>query len=709
MPFVPIPMTHSSARLLEFETLRELLAGYSSSLPGRRRIGDLSPSMDRAWIETQHQLTAEIREFRRVGGRFEFSGLPEVAKLLEKSRIAGAAFETTEIRDIVLLVDRAAEWREILKQPPAAMRSEWIAVAALSAGIQDFTEFLRSFRNKILSDGTLDDRASPELTRIRREIEKQKRLIQESLRGYLRRLAEGGAVQDELITIRGERFVIPVKVEQKRRVQGVVHGASSSGQTVFVEPLETIEQNNELVRLLDEEQAEVHCILLEMTRRIGENADTILAAADILSELELQFAKARFAEDYNCVAVALTRTEVPASAPAVGTASRRPPAEETNGRDGENPASRLLLHRARHPLLERNLKLKNAQIVPVTVELEGDRRQLVITGPNTGGKTVTLKTVGLLGSMAQSGIPVPADRAEMPVFDAILADIGDYQSIEQNLSTFSAHVTNIDFISRTATPQSLVLLDELGSATDPEEGAALAVAISDHFRKIGCMSVISTHHTSLKVYGANTTGVINAAVGFNETTLQPTYDLKIGIPGASAGINIAQRLGLNPAIIASARGRLSTQTQDVAKFLDRLHAELREADTERAKLQARERELEREKSQLATEGRKEQQTKVREMEKKLETLFRDFEYHAREAVNAVQDRAAAQKLSKDGERRISKLRREFSEQFHSTVVAHATGADRDDPHAQPALVKHVAEGDTVKLKSMGRAGVVKKK
>jgi DNA mismatch repair protein MutS2 len=709
MAFVPSPMTYTSARLLEFETLRELLAGYSSSPPGRRRIADLSPSLDRAWIETQHQRTAEIREFRRVGGRFEFSGLPEVAKLLEKSRIAGAAFETTEIRDIVLLVDRAAEWREIVKQPPAAMRSEWIAVAALSAGIQDFTEFLRSFRNKILPDGTLDDRASPELTRIRREIEKQKRLIQESLRGYLRRLAEGGSVQDELITIRGERFVIPVKVEQKRRVQGVVHGTSSSGQTVFVEPLETIEQNNELVRLLDEEQAEVQRILLEMTRRIGENADTILAAADILSELELQFAKARFAEDYNCVAVTLAQTEAPASSPAVGTASRRPPAEETNGRDGENPASRLLLHRARHPLLERNLKLRNTQIVPVTVELEGDRRQLVITGPNTGGKTVTLKTVGLLALMAQSGIPVPADRAEMPVFDAILADIGDYQSIEQNLSTFSAHVTNIDFISRTATSESLVLLDELGSATDPEEGAALAVAISDHFRKIGCMSVISTHHTSLKVYGANTTGVINAAVGFNETTLQPTYELKIGIPGASAGINIAQRLGLNPAIITSARGRLSTQTQDVAKFLDRLHAELREADTQRAKLQAREQELEREKSQLATEGRKEQQTKVREMEKKLETLFRDFEYHAREAVNAVQDRAAAQKLSKDAERRISKLRREFSEQFHSTVVAHATGADRDDPHAQPALVKHVAEGDTVKLKSMGRAGVVKKK
>ncbi|MBZ5614599.1 MAG: endonuclease MutS2 [Acidobacteriia bacterium] len=695
MTFVPNPATHTSSRLLEFETLRDLLAGYASSPLGRRRIADLLPSLDRAWIETQQQLTTEIREYRRVGGRFEFAGLPVVRKLIEKSRIGGAALETTEIRDVVLVADRGAEWREIVRQPPAAMRSEWAAVAALSAGIQDFTGFLRSFRNKILPDGTLDDRASPELGRIRREIEKQKRQIQESLRGYLRKLAEGGTVQDELITIRGERFVIPVKVEQKRRVQGVVHGASSSGQTVFVEPLETIEQNNELVRLLDEEQAEVHRVLLEMTRQIGENADAILAAADILAELELQFAKARFAEDYNCVAVSHSGDEG-----SCGDGRLRP--------SGASKA-RLLLHRARHPLLERNLKLKNAKIVPITIELEGDHRQLVITGPNTGGKTVSLKTLGLLALMAQSGIPVPADRADLPVFDAILADIGDYQSIEQNLSTFSAHVTNIDFISRTATANSLVLLDELGSATDPEEGAALAVAIAEHFRKAGCMIVISTHHTSLKVYGANTAGVINASVGFDEATLQPTYELKTGVPGASAGINIAQRLGLNPAIIASARSRLGSQTQDVARFLDRLHADLRDLETERTRMKAREQELERERQQLATEGRKEQQAKIREMEKKLEALFRDFEYHAREAVNAVQDRAAQQKLSKEAERRIAKMRREFREQFDATVVAHSTGADRGDPNAQPSLVKHVSEGDTVKLKSMGRAAVVKKK
>jgi DNA mismatch repair protein MutS2 len=675
------PLIHNSARVLEFDALRDLLRGYSSSPPGQARIAALVPSTDSTWIREQQELTAEVREFRRVGGSFDFSGLLDVRRLVEKSRIAGAVLETTEIRDVLLVVDRAAEWREIAFHPPANMRREWERTRTLSQGVSDFTEFLRSFRNKIQPDGTLEDRASPELARIRREIEKQRRVIQESLRGYLRRLAEDGAVQDELVTIRGERFVIPIKIEQKRRVQGVVHGASSSGQTVFVEPLETIEQNNELVRLLDEEQAEIHRILLEMTRRIGEQAAAILASAEVLGELELQFAKARFAEEYNCVPVQLSQA--------------------TPGR--------MILRGARHPLLERNLKLKGVAVVPVSVELEGEQRQLVITGPNTGGKTVTLKTVGLLALMAQSGIPVPADRAEIPVFDAVLADIGDYQSIEQNLSTFSAHVTNIDFISRTATAESLVLLDELGSATDPEEGAALAVAIAGHFGRIGCMAVISTHHTSLKVYGANTPGVINASVGFNETTLQPTYELKMGVPGASAGINIAQRLGLNPAIIEGARARLGSQARDVGEFLDKLHAGLRDMEGERLRLKTREQELGREKTRLAAEGKKEQQSKIREMEKKLESVLRDFEYHAREAVNAIQDRAAAQKLSKDAERRIAKLRREFREQFDSTVVAHASGADQGDPHAEPQVVKHVSEGDSVKLKSTGRAATVLRK
>ncbi|HXW91380.1 MAG TPA: Smr/MutS family protein, partial [Terriglobales bacterium] len=319
--------------------------------------------------------------------------------------------------------------------------------------------------------------------------------------------------------------------------------------------------------------------------------------------------------------------------------------------------------------------------------------------PNTGGKTVALKTIGLLALMAQSGMLIPADRAELPIFDAVLADIGDYQSIEQNLSTFSAHVTHIDSISRTATARSLVLLDELGSSTDPEEGAALAVAIAEYFLRLGPITVVSAHHTSLKVFAANTEGVLNAAVGFDEGTLRPTYELKVGVPGASAGINIAQRLGLNPTIIRAARLRLGSAARDVGQLLDRLHAELRETETERLRLGALEEELAREKAHGVAEGKREQQAKLKQMESKLDSLLRDFEYRAREAVHAVQDRGAAQKLSREAERRIAKLRREFRDEFDATVVAHTSGADRGDPHAQDRLVQ-AAEGDTVKLKSV---------
>ncbi|HWR35203.1 MAG TPA: endonuclease MutS2 [Clostridia bacterium] len=673
---------HTSARVLEFESFREILRGYTSSQLGGRRLAELVPSTDRAWIERQQQLTAELREYYRAGGRFEFAGLTDPTLLLDKSRIQGAALETEEIRQIVSVVDRAAEWREIAIQPPAFMRAEWPAVVEVSAAIEDFTDLLRFFRNKILPDGTLDDRSSPELARIRRETEKQRRQIQDSLRGYLRRLAEGGAVQDELITIRGERFVIPVKVEQKRRVQGVVHGTSSSGQTVFVEPLETIEQNNDLVRLLEEELAEIHRILLEMTRRIGERSLSIATAVEVLGDLELQFAKARFAEDYGCTGVILL---------------------------GGDSRDSIVLRNARHPVLERNLRAKRASAVPMTLEMDREHRQLIISGPNTGGKTVALKTVGLLALMAQAGVPVPADRAELPIFNAVLADIGDYQSIEQNLSTFSAHVTNIDFISHEATADSLVLLDELGSATDPEEGAALAVAIAEHFLRAGALSIISTHHTSLKVYAANTEGVVNAAVGFDERTLAPTYELRVGVPGASAGINIAQQLGLNQQIVGEARKRLSSQTQDVARFLDKLHNELRQLEAERAQVKAREQELSKERQHVEQHGLREQREKVRDMERKLETLLQDFEYHAREAVSAVQDRAAALKLSKDAERRIAKARRDFREQFNHAVVAHTTGADRDEPQAQQKAMQRVSEGDTVMLKSLGRTGTVLRK
>ena len=733
---MPTPLLHTSAAALEFDRLREIVRGCCQSALGQQAVDALAPTADAEWIERQQQLTAEVRAFLRSGGRFDFGGLTDPSQLVLRARISGATLDPAELRDAILLVDRAAEWREAAAHPPDAMKEPWPAVEQLSASLADLTPLLRYFANKFSPDGSLDDHASSALASIRREIERQRRTIQESLRGYLRRLSDANTLQDELVTIRGDRFVIPVKTEQKRRVQGVVHGASSSGQTVFIEPLETIEQNNELVRLLEDEQREIHRILVEMTARLGQQSEEILLAVEVLRELELQFAKARFAEQYHCTRVI---TDVSQSTggphpPSFGECGEQPSARGRSGvvcrvPGGEASADEaeqtgapylpqsadvglsgsLILIDARHPVMERNLRARGKAVVPLTLEMDASHRQLIISGPNTGGKTVALKTVGLLVLMAQAGIPVPAERAQLPICDAVLADIGDSQSIEQNLSTFSAHVTNIDFISHTATARSLVLLDELGSATDPEEGAALAVAIAEHFRQSAALTIISTHHTALKIYAANSAGVLNAAVGFNETTLAPTYELRVGVPGASAGINIAQQIGLNPSIIAEARRRLSTQTQDIAGFLDRLHADLRQLEAERLHLRQREQEVARERSRLETEGLKEQREKIREMEKKLDSLLRDFEYHARQAVATVQDRAAAQKLGKQAERQIAAARREFREQFNQTVVAHTTGSDRGDANAQPHVVARVSLGDTVQLKSIGRPGKVLRK
>jgi DNA mismatch repair protein MutS2 len=680
---IPSPVSDFSSTMLEWPRFLELVAGYSHSAVGRSWAFGLQPSTDIEFLSREHALVAEMRRLLAQRVSVALGSLIDPTVLLDKSRIEGAALEAEEIRAVLSLVDDITAWQAIMQTPPDAVKDEIPELLTLSAPLMaaNLRPLVESLRSRMLPDGSLADNASPNLNRLRREIERQQRQIEQSLRQTMRRLAEGGGVQDELITIRGERFVIPIKAESKRRIPGVVHGASSSGQTVYVEPLETIEQNNELVRLFEEEQAEIHRIFLAMTRQIGAQALVIDEGAAILAVVESLVIRARFAEDFQCVR------------PRFGD-----PAEPLE----------LRLAQARHPLLEQRLRKAGGNVVPISIHLTNEERQLIISGPNTGGKTVGLKTTGLLGIMAQAGIPVPAEEAACPIFHEFLADIGDSQSIEQNLSTFSAHIVNLNRIAEIAGPDSLVLLDELGSATDPEEGAALAVAIAEHFLKTRAWCLISTHHTSLKVYAANTPGVINAAVGFNEQTLAPTYELRQGVPGASAGINIAGRLGLDGAIIESARLRLNTQTQDIGRFLDQLHAQIESITVERASLRDREQEVAREKNRLEVEGLKEWRAKVREMEVKLQSLLKDFEYQMRETVRAVDDRAAQQKLSKEAERRIAKLRREFSEQFNSSVVASHTGADRGDANAQPHIVRHVAAGDTVKLRSLGKTAVVQR-
>jgi DNA mismatch repair protein MutS2 len=679
LPNIPSPLRESSSAALEWPRLRDHIAGRTFSPLGRAWIQGLEPSSDLAWIDQQQQRTAEVRAMLARGGSFEFHGLFDPTILLDKARIDGAALESTEIRDLLTVVERVAAWRNLIAPPPSGTRYDWPSIAELSSPLlsHDLAPLLRLLRGKIEPDGSLNDDASPELRRIRRAMERQHRAIEESLRKSLRGLSEGGTTQDDLITIRGDRFVIPVKAEFKRKVPGVIHGSSSSGQTVFVEPLETIEQNNELVRLLDEEQSEIHRILVVMTRALGENATAIHLGTSILAEAESHFARARFADALNCV---------------------RP-----------TFAQELSLTAARHPLLE--LRMRAAALaqnqepktpVPLTVILPPATRQLIISGPNTGGKTVSLKTLGLLSLMAQSGIPIPAEEAKLPLFTSIYADIGDAQSIERDLSSFSAHVVNLDRIARYATSDALVLLDELGSATDPEEGAALAVAIATHFLALNVWCCITTHLTSLKVYAANHAGVLNAAVGFDQLTLTPTYELRLGVPGSSAGLNIAARLGLQPEIIAAARAQMSTQTADIGAFLDQLHDQLTAASIERETLQQRERELSREKARLEVEGRVEQKARTKELETKLNSLIENFAYQLRETVKAIDDKALAQKIARDSDRRMATLRREFSEQFNSTVVAHTTRADKNDPAAQPHIPKGIKVGDLVKLKSLGR-------
>jgi DNA mismatch repair protein MutS2 len=682
LPAIPEPVTDFSPATLEWEALLALVTQYATATVTREWLMALEPSISSAWAAEQHALVAEMRVCLAAGLRPALAALFDPAMLTAKARIPGTALEVEELLLLLALADDVVAWYAAMQDPPENLASRIPSLRSMTEPLRgnQLVPLLRSLRTRLNPDGTLNDDASPDLKRIRREIERQQRAIESSLRQALRRFSGEGSTQEELITIRGERFVIPVKAEWKRRIPGVVHGASSSGQSVYIEPLETIEQNNELIRLLDEEQAEVHRIFVQMTGEIAREAQTLATGAAILAEVDSLQARARFAEEYECTT--------------------------PNFFDNESPE--FLVQKGRHPLLERRLRRSGGAIVPLTLAVETEKRQLIISGPNTGGKTVALKTAGLLAMMAQAGIPVPAERLVLPVFRGFLADIGDAQSIEQNLSTFSAHIVNLNHIAAEADEHSLVLLDELGSATDPEEGAALAVAIAEHFLKARAWTIISTHHTSLKVYAAQHEGVLNAAVGFDEQTLAPTYTLRLGVPGASAGINIAQRIGLDPAIIAAARRQLSHQTEDIAHFLDQLHAELAAVDRERAALRQRESEVEHERQRLEAEGLKEWKAKVRELEQQLAALLKDFEFRMREAVKAIDDRMQQQKLSKEAERRIARLRREFAEQFNATAVAQHTGADKGDPQAQPHVVRHVAAGDTVRLKSLGRVAVVER-
>jgi DNA mismatch repair protein MutS2 len=650
-------VTNTSADLLEFEALRKLLGRYIASPLGQEELAKVAPVNDR---QTAERLLAEAAEAiayleaashpqpaaRGAAVRLRFASLPDPAESLRKLRIEGAALEPKEILQLSELLDRASDIRSVL----LAAAERFPKLGARAAAIGEFRSLLKDLAGRILPDGTVADHASVLLARLRRDIERQKSAIQESLERFLRVHKDEGLLQEEFVTIRNERFVVPVIAGQKRKIDGVIHGASGTGHT-----------------LTEEELREVHRILLEYTARLRDYDEAIERTLVVLAELELLFAKAAFALEFGA---RIPRFSAPG-------------------------ARRIVLRDARHPLLEDVLKRRRETVVPVTLTLDGETRTLLISGPNSGGKTVTLKTVGLFALMAQSGLPVPCAEAEFPFFDQVLADMGDQQSIQESLSTFSAHISRIRDIVGEVTPDSLVLLDELGRATDPEEGGALGVAILDRCRESGAFTLASTHLLALKIYGANTPGVLNGSMGFDENTLEPTYVLRLGAPGKSAGLDIARRLGLPGPLLDKAHSALSTREQDISRFLAELDRRLREiTQLEEGLRQDRERLAAREKA-LADEWARRESAKIRELERQTELALERFEAQALEVIDKIgagaeQKRAAAQAL-----RQVSKAKRELREEVQTAILS--TKADaQQGALAAPKIV----EGARVRLRNV---------
>lgn len=670
-------MNARSLELLEYGRLRELLARYVASPGGCRLLEEMAPAPDRraaeAALEEAAEAIAWLRESQKPAqGRqaaaapLRFDGLPDVAAAEAKLRIEGAVLEPLEIHALMVVLERAAAVRQALA-PASALCPR---LAARAARIADFRQALRAVQGKILPDGAIADDASPELARIRRDMERQRRLIQESLERFLKSHHEDGLLQEEFVTIRNDRFVVPIVPGAKRRLPGVVHAASGSGHTLFLEPLETIEQNNELVRLVEEEQRELHRILRELTAELRRHAGEAHEAVEALAALDFAFARARFALEFGCTVPEFSPDEEP----------------------------RLELEEARHPLLEDILRRQRRRVVPLSFALGSGSRTLLISGPNTGGKTVAIKCAGLLALMAQSGVPVPAAHAVFPWFDDVLADIGDNQSLEQSLSSFSAHVERLKEMIDLATSGSLVLLDELGRATDPEEGGALGVAVIEDFHRRGAFTLASTHLAALKVFGATASGVVNAAMGFNEQTLEPTYVLAVGAPGKSAGLDIAARLGLPARLIERARASMSDRDRQMGELLRQLEARLAEANERLAEIGRRSAELDQRERRLLEQMDRREKTRLREIEEAAETAKKRFEKEAQQLIASVLSAPEQRRQAEKALRQAARVRREFEENVQALR----------QPEPKKAPQSEIREGARVRLRGVSQPAQVRK-
>ncbi len=662
-------MNERTFNTLELPALIELAARHAQTPAGRRRMLQLRPSNLRSEILRDLAITTECVAYLHTGERIGLSGIEDLEPSLQQLHIKGASLEPRQILALERLLFVCKNLRELVKN--AEFRGSYPQLTQILSDIPDLKYILEAIHGKILPTGEIDDNASPELRVIRRDLGDRRNRIHRALESILRNKPQ--AVQEEIITFRNGRFVIPVRTDTRNQVPGVVHGLSSSGQTTFVEPMTIIVQNNDLVRLREQEEMEIARILLSITNLLRENVDSIRISAEIATQMDVAQAKAVFALEFNCA----------------------PP--QISGR------REFTLKEARHILLDHSLRSSGEKSVPISLELDEDHHVLVISGPNAGGKTVALKTLGLISLMAQMGFHVPAMEANIPIFDQVFADIGDHQSISANLSTFTAHMQNIADMAQSIKPPALILLDEVGTGTDPDEGAALAVAIVDYFRLAGAVTVASTHYPRLKMWSSQTAGVLNASVEFDEQTLRPTYRLILNIAGASSGIEIARRMHVPEKILSAAQSIVEPSHAQAREYLRQLKDALNEQDGLRSALEEERAAVAAKYAKLESGFETKEKAREAEFDAALARIVAEFKKDSEQAVRKVKDRIEASRIKKMAEIQISELRRK-SAQLRETV--HFPKSERESAPASPEIAGEIGEGDTVRIRSLDREGTV---
>jgi DNA mismatch repair protein MutS2 len=668
-------MLRQALATLEYDQLKETLAALIRTPLGGVRLDELAPATSRDIITKALRQTAEGVDYLREGTALDFSDLGDPRPALGKLNVADINLEPHEILVVLRLISVATGLRDTFRDEGARFPN----LREITGQIANLHNVYQRLRSRILPTGEIDDFASPGLREVRFQISKLKANLQKTLEAILKRADESHALRDDYVTIRNERYVIPIRNDNRGAVAGVVHGMSSSGQTAFVEPLETIETNNELVRLHEVEIAEITKVLFAITEELRDHRDELLAMADAVGLLDFIAAKARLALNHNAI---------------------EPQVNETG---------HLFLKNARHPLLEANLKAQRLDIVPISLELDAANRLMVISGPNAGGKTVVLKTVGLLSLMAQSGLHVPATDADLPVFHQVMPDIGDHQSIAANLSTFTSHISNIRTICDELDPPTLVLLDEVGTGTDPEEGSALGVAIVDYLRERGAHVIVTTHYSGLKMYATNTPGVITASVEFDERTLKPTYHLLTGIAGASSGIEIARRFGLPKAVTERAVEKVQTSSADATEFLKRLKTQRDEQQQTIAALEDERQAVAMKFASLEVEFNKREQAREKEFRAALQKIVEEFVSKSKAFVASIEDVAVAKKVQREIDKRTSDLKVAASnvarEMRHTDATPEAKEAVTDNRQLTTDN-RDFQIGDRVQILSLNQQGVI---